>query len=71
MNIIQGTEPSVRQCNRLLDAVVTTIKYKKSKIYHDIYIKVFNDGTVSYLTVYTDDVHNIDGNYQIITLFSL
>ena len=38
--------------------MVTIIKYKRSKIDHAIYIKVFNDGTVSYLTVSTYDVLN-------------
>ena len=54
--------PSVRQCNRLLDAVVKNIKYKKSKIDHAIHIKVFTDGTVSYITVSTDDALNITNN---------
>ena len=58
MNGIQGTKPSGRQWNRLLDAVVTILKYKKSTIDHAIYIKVFSDGTVSYLTVSIDDVLN-------------
>ena len=31
MNLVQGTKPDGRQCNRLLDSVVTIIKYKKSK----------------------------------------
>ena len=31
----------------------TILKYKKSTIYRDIYIKVFADGTVSYITVST------------------
>ena len=51
-----------RQCNRLLDAVVTIIKYNKSTIYHDIYIKVLSDGTVSYLTVSTDDFMTTTNN---------
>ena len=38
------------------------IKYKKSKIDNDIYIKVFTKGTVSYLTVSTDDVINNTNN---------
>ena len=38
------------------------IKYKKITIDHNIYIKVFNDGTVSYLTVSTDDVLNTNNN---------
>ena len=32
------------------------MKYKIRKIDHAIYIKVFYNVTVSYLTVYTDDV---------------
>ena len=62
MNGIQGTKPAGRQWNRLLDAVVTILKYKKSTIDHAIYIKVFADGTVSYLTVSTDDVLNTNNN---------
>ena len=38
------------------------IKYKKSTIYHAIYIKFFTDGTVSYLTVSTDYVLNTTNN---------
>ena len=41
MNEIQGTKPAGIQWNRLLGAVVTILKYKKSTIYHSIYIKVF------------------------------
>ena len=62
MNGIHGTNPSVRQWNRILDAVVTIFKYKKSKFYHSIYIKVFTNVTVSYLTVSTDDVLNNTNN---------
>ena len=62
MNEIQGTKPSGRQWNELLDTVVTVLKYKKSKIYHAIYIKVFDDVTVSYLTVSTDAVLNTTNN---------
>ena len=58
MNLIQGTKPAGIQYNRLLDAVVTIIKYKKSIIDHDIYINFFIDGTVSYLTVYTYVLNN-------------
>ena len=36
--------------------MVTIIKYNKSTIYRAIYIKVFSDGTVSYIIVSTDDV---------------
>ena len=62
MNVIQGTKPAGRQWNRFLGAVVTIIEYKKSTTYHAIYIKVFDDGTVSYLTVSTDDVINTTNN---------
>ena len=58
MHGIQGTKPDGRQWNRLLDEVVTILEYKKITIDHDIYIKVFTDGTVSYITVSTDDVLN-------------
>ena len=62
MNGIQGTKPAGQQWNILLDAVVTILKYKKITIYHAIYIKVFTDVTVSYLTVSTDDVLNTTNN---------
>ena len=42
--------------------MVTIIKHKKSTIEHTIYIKVFADGKVSYITVYTDDVLNTTNN---------
>ena len=51
-----GGKPTRKQCNQLFNAVVTILKYKKRTVDHDIYIKVFSDGTVSYLTVSTDDV---------------
>ena len=38
------------------------MKYKKSTIGNEIYIKVFYDGTVSYITVSTDDVLNTTNN---------
>ena len=38
--------------------MVTILKYKKGTIDHDIYIKVFSEGIVSYITVSTDDVLN-------------
>ena len=38
--------------------MVTILKHKKITIDHAIYIKVFSDETVSYLTVSTDDVIN-------------
>ena len=65
MNGIQGTKPAGRQWNRLLDAMVKIIDYKKSTIDHAIYIKVFDDGTVSYLTVSTDDVLNTTNNENV------
>ena len=57
-----GKIPSGQQWNGILVAVVTIIKHKKITIDHDIYIKVFNDGTVLYLTVSTDDVLNTNNN---------
>ena len=42
--------------------MVTILEYKKSTIDHDIYIKVFDDGIVSYLTVSTDDVLSTTNN---------
>ena len=65
MNGIQGTKPAGRQRNRLLDAVVKIIEYKNSTIDHAIYIKVFDDGTVSYLTVSTDDVFKTTNNKNV------
>ena len=63
MNEIQGTKPAGQQWNRLLDAVVAILKYKKSIIDHAIYIKVLSDVTVSCLTVSTNDVINTTTNY--------
>ena len=62
MNGIQGTKPSRRKWNRILDAVVTMMKYKKSTIDYAIYINVLSDVTVSYITVSTDDVFNATNN---------
>ena len=60
---MQLTKKSAGQkWNILLDAMVTSIKYNKRTIDHAIYIKVFSDGTVSYITVYTDDVLNTTNN---------
>ena len=39
----------------VVEQKVTIIKYKKITIDHAIYIKVFSDGTVSYLAFSTDD----------------
>ena len=63
MNGIQGTKPSRRKCNQLLDTVVTILKYNKIAIDNSIYIKVFSDVTVSYLTFSTNDVINTTTNY--------
>ena len=62
MNVIQGRKPDVRQWNRLLDAVTTIIEYKISTICHVIYIKVFDDVTVSYLKVSNNDVLKTNNN---------
>ena len=62
MHGIQGTKPAGRQWNRFFDAVVTVFEYKKSTIDHAIYIKVFDDGTVSYLTFSIDDFLNTTNN---------
>ena len=42
--------------------MVKIIEYKKITTDHYIYIKVFSDGTVSYITVSTDDVLNTTNN---------
>ena len=62
MNGIQGTKPAGLKFNRLLDVLVPTLKYNKGTIYHSIYIKVFYDGTVSYIKVSTDDILNTYNN---------
>ena len=62
VNGIQGTKPARRQWNRILDAMVTILKYKKITIGHAIYTKIFYDGTVSYITVYTYDILNTTNN---------
>ena len=62
MNEIQATKPSRRKWNSPIDTVVTVLKYKKSTIDHVIYIKVFSDGTLYYITVYTYDVLNPTNN---------
>ena len=62
MNGIQGTKSSGRQWDRILDTLVKNIEYKKITIDNYLYIKVFTDGTVSYLTVSTDDVINTTNN---------
>ena len=62
MNEIQGTKPAGKQWNRLLDAVAKMNKYKKITTDHVSYIKVFSDGTVSYLIVSANDVLNTTNN---------
>ena len=62
MNGIHGTKTAGRQSNRLLNTVATINKYKKSTLEHAIYIKVFTDGTFSYLTVSADDDLNTTNN---------
>ena len=62
MTVIQGKSTDGRQWNILLDALVTILKYNKSTIDHAIYIKVFTDGKVSYVTVSTDDVLDTNNN---------
>ena len=42
--------------------MVAVLKYKKTNIYHKIYIKVFPDGAVSNLTVSTYDFMNTANN---------
>ena len=42
--------------------MVTILKYRRRTIDHDIYIKFFTDGTVSYLTFCTDYVINNTDN---------
>ena len=62
MNLIQGTKPAGRKFNRLLDVVVTILKYNKSTIDHAIYIKLFSDGSISYSSVYNYHVLNTTNN---------
>ena len=62
MNGIQVSKQDGRQWNRILDAVVTIIKYKKITIDHAIYIKVFSDVTVSCTTVSINDVLKTTNN---------
>ena len=42
--------------------MVTILNYNKITIDHAIYIKNFTDGTLSYITVSTDDVLNTTNN---------
>ena len=72
MNGIQVTKPDGQKYNRLLDAVVTILKYKKITIDHAICIKVLYGITMYHLTVYTDDFLNTNNNetgFPEITIF--
>ena len=62
MNVIQVKNPVGIQWDGLLDVVVIILKYKKSTIDHDIYIKGFSGVIASYLTVYTDDALSTPNN---------
>ena len=62
MTAIQGTKSAGQQRNRLHEEVVPVLKYNKSAIDHAIYIKIFYDGKVSYITVSTYDVLNNTNN---------
>ena len=62
MNGIEGINHPEEILIWILDTVVTISKYKKITIYHAIYIKVFYGGTVSCLTVSTDDNLNTTNN---------
>ena len=67
MNRMQVTKPSRGQCNILLYAVVTVIKYNNITIDRAIYIKVLSGGTVHYITVSNDDVINTNNNETVFT----
>ena len=47
--------------------MITIIIYNNSTIDHGIYVKVFTDGTVFYLTVSTYDVLNTTDNEKLFT----
>ena len=49
MNGIKGGKPPELKWNKLLDTVVTILKYNKRTIDHAIYIKLLYDGTVSHM----------------------
>ena len=59
----EETKPAGRQWNRLLDEVDKILKYNKITIDHVIYIEVFSDGTVSYITVSNDNFINTTTKY--------
>ena len=62
MNVIQEGKPAGLQWNINLDKVVTINQYKKITINNDTYVKVFFDGTVSQLKVFTDIFLNNTNN---------
>ena len=62
MNVIQEGKPAGLQWNINLDKVVTINQYKKITINNDTYVKVFFDGTVSHLKVFTDIFLNNTNN---------
>ena len=64
MNDIQGNKPSCRQWNILVYSAVNIVDYKRNIIYHYISMKLFSNGTVSYLTVSTYDVLNTTNNNE-------
>ena len=57
-----GEESAGQQYNRLLNAVVTTMDYKKITIDHVLYINLLSGGTVYCITVSNDDVLNTTNN---------
>ena len=62
MNLIQGTKLEGLQQNRLPDVVFTIPKHTKSTIYYAIYIKIFSDGSISYLAFSGVDFMNATNN---------
>ena len=64
MNVIQGTNLVGRQCVVLLDYAVNIIVYKRSIIGHAIYVKLFSNGTISFLTVLIDAFLGTTNNYE-------
>ena len=58
MHGIQSNKPSDIQCKIILYALVKLISYKRSTIYHAMYVKIFYHGKVSYITVSMVDVFN-------------
>ena len=63
INRMQVTKSTGQQLNRLLYDVVKILAYNKVTINHDIYVKLFFIGVVSYLTVSTNGVFSTN-NYN-------